>query len=123
MTDPNSQPGPLASAEPWNLVADGYVAETMPRFEPYAAHALELAELAPRSWVLDVAAGPGTLSLLAARAGHRVSAIDFAPSMVEHLRKNAHERGLTVEVEVGDGQALPSWRAGPPWRACRSSPP
>lgn len=101
------EPSPLSVPEPWDLVADGYVEETMPRFEPYAAHAIALADLAPKSWVLDVAAGPGTLSLLAAQAGHRVSAIDFSPAMVERLRKRARERDLTVEAEVGDGQALP----------------
>jgi ubiquinone/menaquinone biosynthesis C-methylase UbiE len=107
MTAPDAEPSPLASPEPWNLVADGYVVETMPHFEKYAAHALMLADLAPRSWVLDVACGPGTLSLLAARAGHRVSAIDFASGMVERLRDRAGREGLQVEAQVGDGQALP----------------
>jgi ubiquinone/menaquinone biosynthesis C-methylase UbiE len=106
MTAPE-EPSPLASPEPWNLVADGYVEETMPRFQPYAAHALSLADLAPKSWVLDVAAGPGTLSLLAARAGHRVSALDFSSAMVERLRERAAHENLTVQVELGDGQALP----------------
>lgn len=107
MTTEPAQPSPLAAPEPWDLVADGYITDTVPLFERYAGRALELAELAPHSWVLDVACGPGTLSLLAARAGHRVNGLDFAPTMIERLRTRAQEAGLSVEAAVGDGQNLP----------------
>jgi ubiquinone/menaquinone biosynthesis C-methylase UbiE len=55
-----------------------------------------------------VACGPGTLSLLAAKRGARVHAIDFAQSMVEALRARAEQAGITtVACEQGDGMALP----------------
>jgi ubiquinone/menaquinone biosynthesis C-methylase UbiE len=57
---------------------------------------------------VDVATGPGTLALLAAREGATVSAIDFSPAMVENLRRRADELGIEIEdVRVGDGQDLP----------------
>jgi len=99
---------PLASTEPWNLVADGYTAEALPLLEKFARDALLLASLPPGSRILDVATGPGTLALLAAREGAMVSAIDFSPAMVANLGRRADEAGLTLaDVRVGDGQALP----------------
>src|SRR4029077_9096481 len=57
----------------------------------------------------DVAAGPGTLSLIAAAAGARVSAIDFSERMVDEFRTRAAAAGLAgaLDIRVGDGQALP----------------
>jgi SAM-dependent methyltransferase len=102
-------PSPLATVEPWDLVASGYVAEALPYFERFSREALRLADLPPRARIVDVAAGPGTLSLLAAAEGARVSAIDFSERMVEAFRARAAAAGLTdaVDVRVGDGQALP----------------
>jgi len=55
--------------------------------------------------VLDVACGPGTLTLLAAKRGARVDAIDFAPRMIDELRRRAPADLVTSRV--GDGQELP----------------
>ena len=101
-------PSPLAVKEPWDLVATAYAEEITPEFEHFARRALELARAPDNSRIADVAAGPGTLTLLAARAGHRVSAIDFSPNMIETLRARlASEPGLAVEASVGDGMTLP----------------
>lgn len=104
-----SPTSPLATAEPWDLVADGYIADALPYFLAYARDALALVPLAPGAKVADVAAGPGTLSLLAAAAGAQVSAIDFSVEMVARLRTRAAAEGLTgaVDVTIGDGQRLP----------------
>jgi SAM-dependent methyltransferase len=100
---------PLATAEPWDLVAPGYVAEALPYFRQYARDALARADLPASARIADVACGPGTVSLLAAAAGARVSAIDISPRMVEALRAHAAESGLdgAIDVHVGDGQRLP----------------
>jgi SAM-dependent methyltransferase len=100
------EPSPLAAPEPWNLIVDGYVELNVPLFERYAADALRLAQLQPGERVLDVAAGPGTLALLAARTS-QVSALDFSPAMVERLRTRAQATGAKIEARVGDGMALP----------------
>jgi ubiquinone/menaquinone biosynthesis C-methylase UbiE len=100
-------PSPLATPEAWNLVAPGYVELIVPQFEPFANDALNLAGVVEGTRVVDVACGPGTLALLAAKRGARVSAIDFASSMVEALRARAERDGISIECEQGDGMALP----------------
>jgi ubiquinone/menaquinone biosynthesis C-methylase UbiE len=105
---PGPAPNPLATPLPWDLIAADYEAEIVPVFSRYAAEALRLADLPPGAEVLDVAAGPGTLTLLAARTARRVVAVDFSPGMVERLRQRVAADGLPhVEAQVADGQALP----------------
>ena len=99
---------PLSSAEPWNIVADGYTAELMDWAEFIAGKALELASLPSSPHIVDIAAGPGSLALLAAREGAKVSAIDFSEVMIANLLRRSMEFGLTLaDVRVGDGQNLP----------------
>jgi ubiquinone/menaquinone biosynthesis C-methylase UbiE len=98
---------PLASPLSWDLVARDYTEVTAPFFENYANAALDRAGVADGMRVLDVAAGPGTLALLAARRGCQVAAVDFAPGMIEALKAGAVQRGVAVEAQVADGQALP----------------
>lgn len=99
---------PLASAGTWDLVADAYAADLLPWAEHFAREALRLAALPPEPHIVDVACGPGTLALLAAREGARVSAIDFSPQMIANLNRRAEEAGLSlVDARVGDGQNLP----------------
>ncbi len=100
---------PLAAPGPWDLVAPAYSAELVPQFELYSREALRLAGLRPSSRIVDVATGPGTLAVLAARAGHTVAALDFAPSMVAALRARVDAEGLGSKIDAreGDGMALP----------------
>jgi ubiquinone/menaquinone biosynthesis C-methylase UbiE len=106
MTDAPKQ-SPLASPEPWNLVADDYTLELLPLFELFSRDALALAPTPEGARLLDVAAGPGTLTLLAAQAGRSLSTIDFSPQMVENLKRRLASAELTADVRLGDGQALP----------------
>jgi len=108
--DPSAAPpSALATTEPWDLVAAGYTAEALPYFEVFAREALASADLAPGARIVDVAAGPGTLSLLAAASGARVSAVDFSEPMVAAFRARAEASGLmgSIDLRVGDGQRLP----------------
>lgn len=100
-----TQPSPLALPLPWNLVADAYAEEVVPWFETFSHAALELAAPAAGSPIVDVACGPGTLSVLAARKGHTVDALDFSSGMIEKLE--ARKGSLPITARVGDGQALP----------------
>jgi SAM-dependent methyltransferase len=106
MTAP-SRPSPLSTVDPWNWVAEGYVELTAPKLMLYAEEAVARAALEPHHRVIDVAAGPGTLSChLASRVAH-VTAVDFSPTMVALCRKREDELGLTnVTVHEGDGQCL-----------------
>ncbi|MFD0362169.1 class I SAM-dependent methyltransferase [Nocardia sp. GCM10030253] len=99
---------PLAAAEPWDLVADEYAEFAPAIMQPFSARALELAGLSADSQVIDVAAGTGMLSLLAAERVAQVQAIDFSDPMIRRLVAAAQAAGLTnIEAQVGDGQALP----------------
>ncbi|MGV9271212.1 class I SAM-dependent methyltransferase [Kitasatospora sp. NPDC003701] len=57
--------------------------------------------------VLDVGCGTGSLSLLLAAAGHRVTGVDLAPRMIEEAGRKAAAAGLSGRFLVGDA-------AGPP---------
>jgi ubiquinone/menaquinone biosynthesis C-methylase UbiE len=104
----SSTPSPLATPAPWEAVAGGYAVDIVPQFEKYARDALRVLDPPPRARLLDVACGPGTVALLAAREAEHVDALDFAPAMIEGLRGRAASQGVSnVEAHVGDAQELP----------------
>ena len=92
----------------WNMVAPGYAAEIPATFSSFADDALALGALRLGENVLDVATGPGTLAVPAARLGARVTAIDFSPEMIAQLQsrmRREHVQG--IEARVADATALP----------------
>lgn len=101
-------PGPLSTPEPWQLVADGYAAEMQFVMRSFSLRAIELVALPTTARAIDVAAGPGTLSLELAPTVARVDALDFSERMVAELERKRVERQIeNVFPIVGDGQALP----------------
>src|SRR5215203_1968498 len=74
-----------------------------------AAWAATLARLLPPApaRVLDVGAGTGFLSLLAAGLGHHVTAHDLSAGMLAKLADKAKAAGLTVEISEGAAEAPP----------------
>lgn len=57
--------------------------------------------------VLDDGAGPGFFSMILAKLGHRVTAIDYSDGMLEQLKKNFEARSLkAAAVHQMDAQAL-----------------
>jgi ubiquinone/menaquinone biosynthesis C-methylase UbiE len=56
--------------------------------------------------ILDVGTGPGVMAFILAELGHRVTAIDLAPGMLEQARGNAGRLKLPVELQHGDAEAL-----------------
>lgn len=92
----------------WSTVASGYdahggnvAAYGSPGYRQWV-DALAAALPDPPADVLDVATGTGYLALAAASLGHRVTAIDLAPGMLEELAANASDRGLTVDARLAD---------------------
>lgn len=99
--------GPMAvAATTWDSVAEAYTQHVMPVFENFAREALRIAAVPPNSEVLDVAAGPGTLALMAAEQGHLVTAVDFSRGMIDRIKAAASARKLRIDTKVCDGMAL-----------------
>jgi SAM-dependent methyltransferase len=61
----------------------------------------------PPAAVLDAGAGTGSVSLLAAELGHRVTALDLSAGMLSRAREKAAARGLEVVFEIGSAMAPP----------------
>src|SRR5688572_8265239 len=66
----------------------------------------------PGASVLDVGAGTGALSLLAAELGFEVTALDLSPEMLARAERKAAERGIgdRMRFVVGTAMAPPAGR-------------
>ena len=107
-TDPQKlPPSPFSARQPWDDVSEGYAAEADWAMLPFSREAAQRVGVGEGDEVLDVAAGPGTLSLDIASRVRRVHAVDFSRPMIELLRTKAAALGSgKVTAEVGDGQRL-----------------
>jgi SAM-dependent methyltransferase len=65
---------------------------------PFANAGLRLVGLTSGQRFLDVAAGPGGLSLPAARLGAKVLATDWSPAMIERFEARVRDEGLSNAV-------------------------
>jgi len=102
-----SNKNPMSVPEPWTLVAEGYVTDTQPVFWQYCRRALELVGFNDSGKVLDVACGPGTLSLLIHREAGEIHGIDFSPGMLDCFNREIARRGIAnIKTYHMDGQNL-----------------
>jgi ubiquinone/menaquinone biosynthesis C-methylase UbiE len=96
-----------APLEAWDAIAEGYDRYVAPQEVDLANEALRLVALEPGERFLDVAAGPGGLSLPAARLGAKVLATDWSPAMIERFEARVREDGLRdAEGRVMDCHGL-----------------
>jgi ubiquinone/menaquinone biosynthesis C-methylase UbiE len=96
-----------APPEAWDAIAEGYDRYVAPQEVGVANEALRLVGLEAGEQFLDVAAGPGGLSLPAARLGAEVLATDWSRAMIERFEVRADHEGLrNVEGRVMDCHAL-----------------
>lgn len=95
-----------APVEAWDAIAALYDEHVAPGESELATAGLRLAGLRAGDSFLDVAAGPGGLSLPAARLGAKVLATDWSPRMIEHFNARAAAEGLDAEGRVMDCHAL-----------------
>lgn len=89
---------------PWNAVAEGYAETTTAITEGFSRFALDWLAPGAGDHILDLATGPGTLSVLAAPRVAQVTAVDFSAEMLEICRRRV--AGLPVTVLQADGQNL-----------------
>jgi SAM-dependent methyltransferase len=61
--------------------------------------------------IADLGCGTGSLAVLLAGAGYRVSGLDLAPRMVERARAKARAAAVEADFEVADAMA-PPWPPG-----------
>jgi SAM-dependent methyltransferase len=61
----------------------------------------------PPARILDVGAGTGAISLLAAELGHQVTALDLSPAMLARARAKAEVQGLEIGFVIGTGEDPP----------------
>ncbi len=100
---------PKAAQEPgadfWGRLADDYEAMFAGFSAAVAAVALDALRPRPGDHLLDLAAGTGSFTVRARRAGVRVTAVDRSPGMLRRLEAKC--RGdADVETRVMDGMAL-----------------
>lgn len=91
----------------WEIHAEGYDRALTATDMRAAEEALRMAGVAPGMRLLDIAAGPGAMSLPAARLGADVLAVDFSNAMVDLLGRKARALALSnLRTRVMDGMAL-----------------
>ena len=95
-----------APVEAWDAIAESYDEHVAPGEAELARAGLRLAGLRADDTFLDVAAGPGGLSLPAARLGAKVLATDWSPRMIERFTARVAAEGLDAEGRVMDCHAL-----------------
>ena len=97
----------VAPPEAWDAIAAGYDEFVAPGEAPFANAGLRFAGLKSGQRFLDVAAGPGGLSLPAARLGAKVLATDWSPAMIERFEARIRDEGLSnAEGRVMDAHDL-----------------
>jgi ubiquinone/menaquinone biosynthesis C-methylase UbiE len=79
------------------------------------------ATIPPHAEVLEVAPGPGFLSIELAKRGLPVRAVDISRTFVEIARRNAGAEGVEVLFELGNAAALPVADASVDFVVCRAA--
>lgn len=91
-------------SETWSLGDYGSIAS---RLAIVSELLCEAADLRSTWTVLDLATGPGTTALAAARRGCRVTGVDISERLLSQARARAVAEGLTVDFAHEDAEHLP----------------
>ena len=105
----------LSPAKPYKgigmkgVIAKWYAGLTLKSMDRFIELAHRLAaELPPASRVLEVAPGPGYLSIELAKLGdYQITGLDISQTFVEIARKNAATANINVDFQLGDAAHMP----------------
>jgi ubiquinone/menaquinone biosynthesis C-methylase UbiE len=103
-------------------VARWYDRTTRRDMPEFRALATRIAAMVPAgATVLEVAPGPGFLSIELARRGLRVRAVDISQTFIGIARHNAASEGVAVWFEQGNASELPIENEGVDFVICRAA--
>src|ERR1700742_2268017 len=103
-------------------VARWYDRTTRKDMAEFRQLAARIAALVPAlGSVLEVAPGPGFLSIELAKRGLQVRAVDISKTFVEIARRNAAAEGVTARFQLGNAAALPIDDASVDFVVCRAA--
>jgi ubiquinone/menaquinone biosynthesis C-methylase UbiE len=89
-------------------IATWYTKNTGRDLRRFTTMAQGIAQRIPRDCrVLEVAPGPGYLSIELAKRGYVVTALDISRSFVHIARDNAAAAGVQVDVQLGNASSMP----------------
>ncbi|MDX6462131.1 MAG: hypothetical protein QOE55_5828 [Acidobacteriaceae bacterium] len=77
--------------------------------------------LSPEAQVLEVAPGPGFLTIELAKRGLQVRAVDISKTFVEIAKRNAAAERVEARFDLGNAAALPVEDAGVDFVVCRAA--
>jgi SAM-dependent methyltransferase len=93
--------------DPKTMWGAGNYAAVAERIGEVGEVCVELSGVEPGMEVLDVACGTGNAAIPAARAGARVTGLDFSPALLAIARERAADAPVEVDWVEGDAQDMP----------------
>jgi ubiquinone/menaquinone biosynthesis C-methylase UbiE len=93
--------------DPKTMWGAGNYAAVAERISHAGEAVVEAAGIEPGHDVLDVACGTGNATIPAAKAGARVTGLDFAPALLAIARERAADAMVEIDFTEGDAQELP----------------
>jgi ubiquinone/menaquinone biosynthesis C-methylase UbiE len=93
--------------DPRTMWGSGNYAAVAERISEAGEAVVERGGVEPGMDVLDVACGTGNATIPAAKAGARVTGLDFAPALLEIARERSADAMVEIDFVEGDAQELP----------------
>jgi ubiquinone/menaquinone biosynthesis C-methylase UbiE len=93
--------------DPKTMWGSGNYAVVAERISQAGEAVIEAAGVEPGLDVLDVACGTGNATIPAAKAGARVTGLDFAPALLEIARERSADAMVEIDWVEGDAQDMP----------------
>ena len=105
------------------MIATWYAKNTEKNLEDYRKDALKIAGQIPQGGaVLDLAQGPGYLSIQLAKLGdYKITGLDISAKFVEIAQAKARQAGVNIDFRQGDASDMPFEEATFDFIVCRAA--